>query len=296
MLKQLKYFMSVVDCNSFTEAAEQCFISQSAISQQISTLEQDLGVLLIKRQKRKFSLTPAGEYLYHESRGLLEQAEAIRRETVRIGQNAELRLRIGYLEGYEGKKLQEAIYEFTAAYPEVVLSVTKYSHEDLYLKVSNDEIDLVLSYQRRAFQDQYENYHLQYVPCLIEISTHNKLAQQSFAYAEEIKEILCILIAKKEQRELERIFYQNTLGIGRHFYFVESADDARLSVIGNRGFHTVADIGLYDDPPGLKRLPLLRGDHTPIELNYCAFWKKEKSNYYIEEFASVFKKKITEGK
>lgn len=114
------------------------------------------------------------------------------------------------------------------------------------------------------------------MPCLIEISAHNKLAQQSFAYVEEIKEIPCILIAKKEQRELEQIFYQNTLGIGRHFYFVESADDARLSVIGNRGFLTVADIGLDDDPPGLKRLPLLRKDHTPIGLNYCAFWKKEK--------------------
>lgn len=35
LLKQMKYFITVVDCHSFTEAAEQCFISQSAISQQI---------------------------------------------------------------------------------------------------------------------------------------------------------------------------------------------------------------------------------------------------------------------
>lgn len=293
MLKQLKYFLTVVECNSFTEAAEQCFISQSAISQQISALEQDLGVLLIKREKRKFSLTPAGEYLYQQCRGLLEQAEVVRRETIRIGQDSELRLRIGYLEGYEGKKLQEAIFEFTSLYPEVLISITKYSHEDLYLKISDDEIDLVLSYQRRAFQDKYENYHLGYVPCLIEISARNPLAQKSFICTEELREIPCILIAKKDQRELEQIFYQNTLGIGRHFYFVESADDARLTVIGNRGFLPVADIGLDDNPAGLKRLLLLREDHTPIELNYCAFWKKEKSNYYIEEFASVFKKKFT---
>ncbi len=63
MLKQIKYFLAVIDCNSFTEAAEQCFISQSAISQQISALESDLGVKLINREIRKFSLTPAGEYL-----------------------------------------------------------------------------------------------------------------------------------------------------------------------------------------------------------------------------------------
>lgn len=294
MLKQLKYFMAVVDCGSFTEAAEQCFISQSAISQQINALERDLGVKLLQREKRSFTLTPAGEYLYQQGRGLLERVDAVRRETIRIGQDAEVRLRIGYLEGYEGKKLQEAIFEFTSTYPEVLISATKYSHEDLYLKISDDEIDLVLSYQRRAFQDKYENYHLRYVPCLVELSRHSKLAEQDTVTVEELNEIPCILIAKKEQQELEQIFYQNTLGIGRHFYFVESADDARLTVIGNRGFLPVADIGLDDDPAGLKRLPLRKEDGTPIELNYCAFWKREKSNYYIEEFASIFKQKFTD--
>lgn len=295
MLKQLRYFQAVVECNSFTEAAEQCYISQSAISQQISALEQELGVSLLKREKRKFSLTPAGEYLYQHSRSLLEQADAIRRETIRIGQDSELRLRIGYLEGYEGKTLQEAILHFTSTYPEVLLSVTKYSHEDLYRKVSNDEIDLVLSYQRRAFQEKYENYHLLNVPCCVELSTHNALARQDFICTDELREIPCILIAKREQQELERVFYQDTLGIGRHFYFVESADDARLTVIGNRGFLPVADMGLDREITGVTRRPLLRKDHTPIELNYCAFWKKERSNYYIEEFAATLKELLTKN-
>ena len=294
MLNQLKYFQAVVDCNSFTEAAERCYISQSAISQQISALEKDFGVKLIKREKRRFSLTPAGEYLYQQCRGLLEQVEAVRRETIRIGQDSEARLRIGYLEGYEGKKLQEAIFEFTSLYPEVLISATKYSHEDLYQKVSADEIDLVLSYQRRAFQVQYENYHLKYVPCLVELSMHNPLAKKDSVCTVELDEIPCILIARKEQQEMEQSFYQNTLGVGRHFYFVESADDARLTVIGNRGFLPVADMGLDDDPTGLKRLPLLREDHTPIELNYCAFWKKARTNYYIEEFVEIFKKRWIE--
>lgn len=73
MLKQIKYFMAVVECNSFTQAAEQCFISQSAISQQINALEEDLGVKLIKREKRKFTVTPAGEYLYQNGAALLEK-------------------------------------------------------------------------------------------------------------------------------------------------------------------------------------------------------------------------------
>ncbi|UZQ50056.1 helix-turn-helix domain-containing protein [Clostridium kluyveri] len=42
LFKQIYYFVKVVDCNSFTEAAEECFISQSAMSQQIQALESDL--------------------------------------------------------------------------------------------------------------------------------------------------------------------------------------------------------------------------------------------------------------
>ena len=44
LLRQMKYFTAVVECGSFTEAAEECFISQSAVSQQIQALENDLGV------------------------------------------------------------------------------------------------------------------------------------------------------------------------------------------------------------------------------------------------------------
>jgi DNA-binding transcriptional LysR family regulator len=56
VIKQIKYFQAVVRCQSFTEAAEECFISQSAISQQIQALERELGVELLKREKRKFFL------------------------------------------------------------------------------------------------------------------------------------------------------------------------------------------------------------------------------------------------
>ncbi len=58
MLRQIRYFQSVVKNNSFSEAAEECHISQSAISPQIKALEEELGFLLLERKKRKFELTP----------------------------------------------------------------------------------------------------------------------------------------------------------------------------------------------------------------------------------------------
>lgn len=75
LLRQMRYFTTIVDCNSFTEAAEQCYISQSAISQQIQALEKELGVELIHRENRRFSLTPAGEYFYRQSKVLLDEVD-----------------------------------------------------------------------------------------------------------------------------------------------------------------------------------------------------------------------------
>lgn len=67
MLRQIRYFQSVVRNNSFSEAAEECHISQSAISQQIKALETELGFPLLERKNRKFVLTPAGEHFYKKA-------------------------------------------------------------------------------------------------------------------------------------------------------------------------------------------------------------------------------------
>ena len=79
MLKQLRYFQSVVRLNSFSEAAEKNFISQSAISQQIQALERELGFPLLERKNRTFALTP-GEYVYQKSLLLTADYERMRSE------------------------------------------------------------------------------------------------------------------------------------------------------------------------------------------------------------------------
>ena len=88
LFRQMKYFVAIVDCGSFTEAAERCYVSQSAISQQMSALEAELGVKLFERDGRKFRLTPAGDYFYGKSRSLLASAEEVCAETKRIGSDS----------------------------------------------------------------------------------------------------------------------------------------------------------------------------------------------------------------
>lgn len=66
LLRQMQFFVSIVDENSFTEAAEKNFVSQSAVSQALNALESDLGVKLIERKNRSFQVTTAGEYFYRK--------------------------------------------------------------------------------------------------------------------------------------------------------------------------------------------------------------------------------------
>lgn len=66
---------------------------------------------LIRRENRRFSLTPAGEYFYSHSKAILEQVDDLIREAKQLGENQELRLRIGYLRCYSGLELHQAIAE-----------------------------------------------------------------------------------------------------------------------------------------------------------------------------------------
>ena len=62
LFRQMEYFQAVVEKHSFSEAAEICHVSQSAISQQIARFEEELGIKLLERHNRTFRVTPAGEF------------------------------------------------------------------------------------------------------------------------------------------------------------------------------------------------------------------------------------------
>lgn len=290
LLKQMEYFITVVKCNSFTKAAQQCFISQSAISQQIKSLEKELGVELMKRQGRQFVLTSAGEYFYRHGQELIDEIDSLKKETTRLGEDQELTLKIGYLRSYGAQELQSAVVEFTQMYPEISLSIVNGTHEELYFLLKSKQVDLVISDQRRAFNKDYFNYELIYSNCYIEISSQHSLSKKDYVTLNDLKRISCILISTKEQQINEQEFYQNTLGFSNQFIFSETLEEARLMVISKQGFLPIEAVGTL--PPvvkGITRIPLYQNEKQ-LQRNYCAFWKKDLTNYYIEEFAELLRK------
>lgn len=292
MIRQIRYFQSVVRNNSFSEAAEEYHISQSAISQQIQALERELGFSLLERRNRKFSLTPAGEHFYKKSLVLIADYEQMCREARRLAKAAQASLTIGYLRCYSGGEFHLALEEFSSKYPDVAVKIEYGNHEELYELLRNEGVDLVLNDQRRAFSDQYVNMILTVGNEYIEISSHNPIAALTSVTVQDLKNIPCILVSSREQRENEQEYYQDVVGFQGEFLYAENLEEARLQVISGRGFmpaegaRQAGNVG-----SSISRIPLCRGGEQ-ITRNYCAFWKKDNSGYYVEEFAEMLKRQF----
>jgi DNA-binding transcriptional LysR family regulator len=74
-LRHLRYFVAVADAGTFTQAAEQMFIAQPTLSQQIRRLEEIVGTPLLQRRREGVRLTKAGSVLLEESRGVLSRVD-----------------------------------------------------------------------------------------------------------------------------------------------------------------------------------------------------------------------------
>ncbi len=289
LLRQIEYFQAVIECGNFYLAAEECHVSQSAISQQINKLESELGIKLLDRHNRTFSLTPAGEHFYRKSLVITGDLKQLIRETKRIGDNNNYALKIGYYKGYHGNELSEAVALFSEKYPTVDVQITVGSHEELYHAMENGSIDLALSDQRRAFSDAYNNEILAESRIYIELSSKNPLSKLQSIDVKDLKNSSCILVINQSGQKEEQEYYESIIGLKGDFLFADSIQEARLKIITGQGYMPVDVIGeQFWFDTAVCRIPLTR-NKQPVKKAYCAFWKKDNSGYYIEDFAEMLK-------
>lgn len=292
MLRQIKYFQAVVRNNSFSEAAEECHISQSAISQQIKALETELGFPLLERKNRKFVLTPAGEHFYQKSLVLVADYEQMCREAAKIASGSAAVLTIGYPRSYNSLEIQQALEEFSIKYPGVSVHLLYGNHEELFALLRSGGADLVLNDQRRAFSDAYINLILAASRMYIELTARNPVASLPSVTVQELKHIPCILVASKEQQANEKEFYQTIIGIQSEILYAENLEEAHMMVISGQGFLPVEGSSQTMNLGGsIRRIPLCRGAE-PITRNYCLFCKKDAPSYYAEKFSHILQSKF----
>ncbi len=90
-------------------------------------------------------------------------------------------------------------------------------------------------------------------------------------------------------KQEEQAYYDEIVGLHGDFLFADSLQEARLMIITGQGYLPVDVIGTQEwFDSAVKRIPLTR-NQEPVTKTYCAFWKKDNSGYYIEEFAEMLK-------
>ncbi len=287
LLRQIEYLQAVIENGNFYEAAEQCHVSQSAISQQIRKLEDELGVQLLERHNRTFSLTAAGEHFYRKSLIITGDIGQMIRETKRIAADNNVILKIGYYKGYHGNELSEAISLFSEKYPAIDVQITVGSHEELYHAMENGTVDLALNDQRRAFSDAYNNIIIAESKIYIEISAKNLLSKLSALEIADLKNTPCILVINQSGQREEQEYYESIIGLHGKFLFADTMQEARLKVVTGRGYMPVDIIGVQPlSDTTICRIPLVRNKEA-VTKTYCAFWKKDNSDEYIREFSEM---------
>lgn len=289
MLRQIQYFHAVVQHHSFSKAAEECHLSQSAMSQQIKALELFLGFPLLERKNRSFSLTLAGKYFYQKSLILIGQYESICKEARKIATGNQATLKIGVLRNVDTSFLLDVLETFSKTYPHVFLEILSGNHEDLFEWLRTDRLDIVFNDQRRAFSEEYVNLVLTRSPFQLEVAKHHPLADHSIIEISSLKEFSCLIISSFDQQEVEQTYFQTVIGFPGEFSVAQSLEEAKLQIMSSQKVWP----RLACEPiSSLAKRIELRRQGKPIFQTLCLFWKKENSGYYVEEFADLLQAKF----
>src|SRR2546423_4624969 len=121
-LRQLRYFVAVAERLHFGRAAEALHISQPPLSRAIRALEDDLGVPLFQRTRRRVELTPQGTRLLEEARRLTGQLERAVHELRAMAGAGHARLRIGFVSLADYGVLPGLLKAYKSAQPGVRLA------------------------------------------------------------------------------------------------------------------------------------------------------------------------------
>lgn len=202
-MTQLKYFVTVANCLSFTKAADQLYVTQPALSRHINNLEKELNVLLFIRTGREVQLTPAGQLLlkgfsemYDNFSTLLNQAQSIQK-----GLNGHLR--IGVLDGADISDFMPPIfYFFEEKHPNVELSFRYGSFNSLTTELYNGKLDLAFTLHFNIINREFLDFkYVEHTKDHLVMNRLHPLASEENLTLADCKNELFIMISPEDNAE-----------------------------------------------------------------------------------------------
>ncbi|MEP7084937.1 MAG: LysR family transcriptional regulator [Betaproteobacteria bacterium] len=144
-LRQLKYFCEVVDTGSAVQAASRLFVAPTAISMQLSQLEETLGGALFDRSRRPMELTPLGKFFYPRAKALLVDDRRLEEEARGLAAGKRGWLGVGFVRSTIYSLMPNAIRRFRESFPDVQLDLVELLSEHQPAQLRSGRLHLGVS-------------------------------------------------------------------------------------------------------------------------------------------------------
>jgi DNA-binding transcriptional LysR family regulator len=151
--RQLAAFVSLARCQSFTRAAKELYLTQSAISHAIKALEVEVGSRLVDRAGRRVLLTQAGEQFLRHAEKILKEMEAARAGLDALSRWGHGRLRVGASTTACQYLLPTVLREFKQSFPKSVITIEPGDHAQQIELLESNRIDLAIMLEPETTSD-----------------------------------------------------------------------------------------------------------------------------------------------
>src|SRR5260370_5287165 len=176
---QLTYFLAAAQTQNFRKAAELCLVAQSALSRQIAALEDELGVALFTRHKKRVTLTTAGQEFALYVRNAMEQLQEGQQFLAELQAGQRGTVLIGCIESLASAFLPALFASFHQRYPHIRLKVRVNHTDELITAVERGEVELGLILDPRLQSELLIVKELYRQPLHLLVSARHPLAQKA---------------------------------------------------------------------------------------------------------------------
>ena len=186
-LRHLRYFAAVAAHGSFSRAANQLHLTQPALSRQVKSLEDEIGIALFLRGQNTISLTSGGEAFYEEAKDILARVDlAVRR--VKARPQGE-KLRIGYVHSLTAGIMPRVLKRFRSYNKHVFLELSDLTTDAMCQKAVAGQIDMAIL--PKSLEPHFEGFQwveLQRLAPVLVLSNKNPLARMSKIHPAKLRD------------------------------------------------------------------------------------------------------------
>ncbi len=254
--QQILGFYHVAKLGSFTKAADATFRTQSALSQQIKSLEEELGCQLFERiGKRKLRLTSAGERFFRFSKAILEKYDHLTEELNELKglQKGRLRLAAPFTTLYH--LFPQALQSYTREFPHVELTILDRPQERVVELVRSGDIDFGLALESEVPRD-LSVLRWKKVETVLMIPAGHQLAKAKRVSIKQIAKYPLILPPKSVRYTYRRRLEERFQKLGLDYHIVMESSNVELSSVYVEMGLGISFATIVKDLPALKERKL----------------------------------------